>query len=72
MPTDMKVRTQRSFHTSVAVAWDEPTAMDNVDGALIPVQTEGPPVGAEFPLGTTTLGYTVTDAQGTVLRILSQ
>ena len=37
---------------------------DPQDGALTPIQTAGLPSGAEFPIGTTTNTYEVTDSDG--------
>src|SRR5690606_16813680 len=40
------------------------TATDNEDGALTPTQTAGLPSGSEFPVGTTTNTFEVTDSDG--------
>jgi hypothetical protein len=50
--------------TTTAVAnWTAPTVTDNVPGATI-AQTAGPVSGSSFPIGTTTITYTATDAAG--------
>jgi hypothetical protein len=45
------------------VSWTAPTATDNCPGATI-AQTAGPAGGSQFPVGTTTVTYTATDASG--------
>lgn len=40
------------------------SANDNCDGALTPTQTSGLTSGALFPIGTTTVAFSVTDAAG--------
>jgi hypothetical protein len=40
------------------------TALDNCSGAVTPLRTAGPASGAIFPLGTTTVTHTATDACG--------
>ncbi|MHB8708387.1 MAG: HYR domain-containing protein, partial [Desulfuromonadales bacterium] len=64
VPADITVSTPHSSGDTAIVTWTTPTATDNVDGAVIPVQTAGPPSGSEFPVGTTTITYTATDTQG--------
>src|SRR5699024_6338151 len=43
------------------VSWTAPTSADNCSGSSI-VQTAGPSSGSVFPVGTTTVTYTATDA----------
>jgi large repetitive protein len=43
------------------VTWIAPTATDNCPGSTI-TQTAGPASGSAFPIGTTTITYTATDA----------
>ena len=43
--------------------WTEPTFTDNCSGGSI-VRTTGPPPGGTFPIGTTHMVYTATDAAG--------
>lgn len=47
----------------VKVSWTEPLATDNCPGSSIS-QTAGPANGTVFPVGTTTVTYTATDAAG--------
>ncbi|WP_205961614.1 HYR domain-containing protein [Pararhodobacter oceanensis] len=63
MPIDIAVETDAGLPTAV-VSWDPPTASDNADGPLIPVQTAGPATGSAFPQGETTITYTATDSTG--------
>ena len=58
--------TLRTSTTSAWVSWDEPTATDNIDGNIIPVQTEGPTNNSDFPLGVSIITYTATDGQGNI------
>ncbi len=46
---------------STTVTWTAPTATDNQPGVSI-VQTQGPASGSSFPVGTTHIVYTATDA----------
>lgn len=48
------------------VLFDTPTVTDNCDGAIIPVQTEGPASGSIFPVGSTTITFEATDPSGNV------
>ena len=50
------------------VTWIDPTAIDNCDGAIVPVRTDGSGLnsGDLFPAGTTTISYSATDAMGNV------
>ena len=61
VPSNITVNTDPGLSTAV-VSWTAPTANDNVDGAVTPVQTAGPASGSAFPVGTTTITYTATDA----------
>ena len=45
------------------VTWVAPTSADNCSGSTI-AQTAGPASGSTFPVGTTTITYTATDAAG--------
>ena len=45
------------------VSWTAPTSADNCSGSTI-AQTAGPLNGSTFPVGTTTVTYTATDASG--------
>ncbi|WP_417587995.1 HYR domain-containing protein, partial [Pararhodobacter oceanensis] len=63
MPADIAVDTDEGLSTAM-VSWDPPTASDNADGPLTPVQTEGPTPGSAFPQGETTITYTATDSTG--------
>jgi len=65
VPADIAVPTDPGLSTA-GVTWTPPTASDNVDGPVTPVQTAGPTPGAAFPLGTTTITYSATDAAGNV------
>ena len=47
------------------VTWSEPTATDN-KGTPVIAQTEGPPSGSAFPVGSTHIKYTATDPQNNV------
>ncbi|MFT6353528.1 MAG: gliding motility-associated-like protein [Cryomorphaceae bacterium] len=49
------------------VFFDTPTVTDNCDGAIIPVQTEGPTSGSVFPVGSTTITFEATDPSGNVI-----
>ncbi|WP_040395884.1 HYR domain-containing protein [Cesiribacter andamanensis] len=44
-------------------SWTAPTATDNCSGSTI-AQTAGPSSGSSFPIGTTSITYTATDAAG--------
>lgn len=48
---------------SAVVSWAAPMATDNCSGLVI-TQTAGFPSGSSFPIGTTTISYTATDASG--------
>ena len=52
---------------SATATWTVPTAEDNCAGYAL-VRTAGPAPGSTFPLGTTNVIYTATDASGTVVR----
>jgi len=65
VPDDISTGTDPGEDTAV-VTWTAPTATDNVDGAVTPVQTAGPAPGSAFPLGSTTITYTATDTAGNV------
>ncbi|WP_417600174.1 HYR domain-containing protein [Pararhodobacter oceanensis] len=63
MPADIDVETDAGLPTAV-VSWDPPSAIDNADGPVTPVQTAGPAPGSAFPQGETTVSYAVTDSTG--------
>ncbi|HLP12161.1 MAG TPA: DUF2341 domain-containing protein [Flavobacteriales bacterium] len=48
---------------SAIVSWAPPSATDNCSGVVV-TQTIGPPSGSVFPIGTTNISYTATDANG--------
>ncbi|WP_195179316.1 HYR domain-containing protein [Mesorhizobium sp. INR15] len=62
-PTDIIVGTSPGAASAV-VSYASVTAIDNVDGAITPVQTAGLPSGATFPLGVTTVTFQATDNAG--------
>ena len=49
---------------SAVVNYLLPTAVDNCDGSIAPVLTEGLASGSDFPVGITTVTYEATDAAG--------
>ncbi|MCC5968379.1 MAG: HYR domain-containing protein [Pararhodobacter sp.] len=63
VPADIATETDPGLETA-EVSWTPPTATDNVDGDITPVQTEGLAPGAAFPVGETTITYTATDTAG--------
>ncbi len=63
VPVDITVNMDPGQPTAV-VTYTPPTATDDTDGAITPVLTAGLASGAAFPLGTTTVTYTATDAAG--------
>ncbi len=64
VPADITVITANSSRSTAVVTWTAPTATDNVDGNVTPVQTAGLPSGFEFPVGASTISYTATDSLG--------
>ncbi len=60
-PSDITVNNDAGLCSAV-VTWTAPTAWDNCDGALTPAGTHNP--GDTFPVGVTTVTYTVSDAAG--------
>ncbi|MCK4342298.1 MAG: HYR domain-containing protein [Phycisphaerae bacterium] len=60
-PSDITVNNDPNLCSAV-VTWTPPTAWDNCDGALTPTGTHNP--GDVFPVGVTTVTYTVSDAAG--------
>jgi hypothetical protein len=73
-PYDVSIKTRR---TSAIVSWTVPTATDECG---TPVITSTNASGSQFPIGTTTVTYTATDAKGnkttcsfkvTVIRIIT-
>src|SRR5439155_15145088 len=58
MPADMTV-------TSQIVTWTQPVATDNCPGVTLSSDSHS---GQGFPLGTTTVTYTATDAVGHITR----
>ena len=64
VPSDMTVTTERSSTNMANVSWITPTATDNVDGTITPIQTTGLMSGSDFPVGTTIITYTATDDAG--------
>ena len=67
MPANITQSTDAGLGTAV-VNFTPPTASDNVDGAITPTVVSSPKSGltngSAFPIGTTTLTYTATDAAG--------
>jgi gliding motility-associated-like protein len=49
---------------SAIATWTAPTANDDCDGPVTPVQTAGPASGSAFPKGVTTVTYKATDSKG--------
>ena len=49
---------------SAFVNWDVPIAQDNCSDPITPVQTAGPTPGTQQAVGTYTISYTATDADG--------
>ncbi|MGY5846993.1 PKD domain-containing protein, partial [Salegentibacter sp. HM20] len=49
---------------SAIVEYNLPTATDNCSGAVVTLDEGSLPSGSEFPVGTTTIHYTATDASG--------
>ncbi|MCK5921732.1 MAG: HYR domain-containing protein, partial [Methylococcales bacterium] len=62
-PADMTVGNDAGVCEAV-VTYTMPTATDNCDGTLTPSLTAGMASGATFPVGTTTVTYSATDAAG--------
>ncbi|MEI7897215.1 MAG: HYR domain-containing protein, partial [bacterium] len=60
LPSNIVVSNDNNVCGAV-VTWTEPTATDNCTGQSIS-QTGGPASGSTFPIGTTTITYTATDA----------
>lgn len=50
--------------TTKTVSWTEPSANDDVDGAIDPSQTAGGANGSAFSVGTTTVSYKAADSSG--------
>ncbi|MBP8791833.1 MAG: HYR domain-containing protein, partial [Lutibacter sp.] len=74
-PTIVGLPTNISFNNEVnscgaVVSWAEPTASDNCDSApsisYVSSPTTGLTLGNAFPIGTTTITYTATDADGNI------
>ncbi|MCF8464392.1 MAG: HYR domain-containing protein [Flavobacteriales bacterium] len=59
-PTTVNVNTTANLCTATAT-WTAPVGTDNCPNPVT-VRTTGPAPGSSFPLGSTTIGYTVTDA----------
>jgi hypothetical protein len=63
------ITTSAAFNACTkVVTWTPPTAFDNCSGVTL-VQTSSPAgygIGSAFPIGTTTITYTATDASGNV------
>lgn len=49
-----------------AVTFEVPTVDDNCDATIVPIQTEGPPSGSVFPVGSTTISFEATDPSGNI------
>jgi hypothetical protein len=64
-PSNIEVNADQGTCSTV-VSWNPATATDNCDAQLTVVQTGGPASGSSFPVGTTTITYTATDASGNV------
>lgn len=64
VPSHISEETYDSADTTKVVSWTEPTATDNFDSSVTPVQTEGLVSGSDFPIGITTITYEVTDLAG--------
>ncbi|EOZ96341.1 cell wall associated biofilm protein [Indibacter alkaliphilus LW1] len=60
LPSDITVSNDAGV-CGAEVSWTAPTAEDNCEGSTI-AQTGGPASGSVFPVGTTTVTYTATDA----------
>jgi hypothetical protein len=56
---------------NAAATWTEPTATDNCTAAGNLVRTRSHAPGSTFPVGTTTVTYTFTDAAGNVSNVCS-
>jgi len=61
-PEDIEVDNDQGLCGAV-VSYDTPVGTDNCDGAVT-LLTEGLPSGSEFPVGSTTVTYQVTDLSG--------
>lgn len=61
-PSNITLNNTPGLCTAVAT-WTAPVATDNCPGSVL-AQTGGLPSGSVFPLGTSTISYTVTDAAG--------
>lgn len=66
LPSDFEV-TVNSDSCGALVEWDIPFIEDNCEGHSIE-QTEGPENGTLFPVGTTAITYTATDAGGNTVE----
>lgn len=62
LPSNMTVPTSAGSCSAIA-SWTAPTGSDNCSGVTV-TQTAGLASGATFPLGTTAVTYTATDASG--------
>jgi large repetitive protein len=61
-PEDATIATQNGICGAV-YSWEEPTVKENTAGTTI-IQTQGPPSGSVFDLGTTGVEYVSTDLAG--------
>jgi hypothetical protein len=71
-PSNVNVSTGAGATTCSAIAtWTEPTATDNCTAAGNLVRTRSHAPGSTFPVGTTAVTYTFTDAAGNVSNVCS-
>ncbi len=61
LPSNIEVSNDANV-CGATVTWTEPSAADNCSATI--AQTSGLANGATFPIGTSTVGYTATDASG--------
>ncbi|MGB6035585.1 MAG: HYR domain-containing protein, partial [Cryomorphaceae bacterium] len=64
-PGDLTVSAEAGI-CEATVNYDAPAVTDNCDDAIVAVQTEGPPSGSVFPVGSTTITFEATDPSGNV------
>lgn len=62
VPSNITVDTDTGSATAVVTY--SASAIDNVDGAIVPILNSGPSSGASFPIGVTTVSYRATDSAG--------
>jgi gliding motility-associated-like protein len=66
--TDIEVDTDQGICGAV-VTFSDPTATDNCEGTVVTLNEGSMASGSEFPVGTTTVTYTATDAAGNTTSI---